>query len=117
AVLHGDAHSLYEGLLSGAALGTLVLSVLAGTGTLALVYARRFEAARYSAALAVAAVIAGWAFARYPILLPGLTVQQAAASHDALVALVVAVLAGGALLFPSLALLFRVALTGRLDHA
>jgi cytochrome bd ubiquinol oxidase subunit II len=48
-------------------------------------------------------------------LLAGLTGQKAAAPHDTLVALVVAVLAGGAIVFPSLALLFRLALTGRFD--
>ena len=118
-VLHGDAHSLFEGLFRGAALATLILSVLAGGTTLALVRAQRFEVARYTAALAVAAVIGGWAFARYPSLLPGLTVHQAAASHDTLVTLVVAVLAGGAILFPSLALLFALTLGGRLspEHA
>jgi cytochrome d ubiquinol oxidase subunit II len=117
AVLHSDAHSLYHELVSGEAVSTLIVSILAGSGTLALVFARRFEAARYSAALAVAAIVAGWALARWPTLLPGLTVQQAAAPHDTLVALVVAVLAGGAILFPSLALLFSLALTGRFDHA
>jgi cytochrome d ubiquinol oxidase subunit II len=96
---------------------TLIVSILAGSGTLALVLTRRFEAARYSAALAVSAIVAGWALARWPTLLPGLTVQQAAAPHDTLVALVVAVLAGGAILFPSLALLFRLALTGRFDSS
>ncbi len=118
-VLHGDAHSLFEGLLRGAALATLILSTLAGASTLALVYTGRFELARYSAALAVAAVIGGWAFARYPTLLPALTVQQAAAPHDTLVTLVVAVLAGGAILFPSLGLLFALTLGGRLspEHA
>src|SRR5205807_7765824 len=75
---------------------------------------RRFEPARYVAALAVAAVIAGWAFARYPVLLPGLTVGQAAAPHDTLVAVVVAVLAGGAILFPSLGPLFALLLRGHL---
>jgi cytochrome bd ubiquinol oxidase subunit II len=114
-VIHADAHSLFEQLTSGAALGALVVSVLAGAGTLALVARRRFELARFGAALAVAAVIAGWAFARYPTLLPGLSVQQAAASHDTLVSLLVAVLAGAVILFPSLALLFRLALTGRFD--
>jgi cytochrome bd ubiquinol oxidase subunit II len=114
-VIHADAHSLYAELTSGAALGALVVSVLAGAGTLALVARRRFELARFSAALAVAAVIAGWALARYPTLLPGLSVRQAAASHDTLVTLLVAVLAGAVILFPSLALLFRLALTGRFD--
>jgi cytochrome d ubiquinol oxidase subunit II len=115
AVLRSDAHSLYHELVAGDAVVTLIASVLAGSATLALVFARRFEAARYSAAIAVAAIIAGWALARWPTLLPGLTVQQAAAPHDTLVAVVVAVLAGGAILFPSLALLFRLALTGRFD--
>jgi cytochrome d ubiquinol oxidase subunit II len=51
--------------------------------------------------------------ARWPTILPGLTVYRAAAGHDTLVWIVVAVLGGGAILFPSLALLFRLTLTGR----
>ena len=93
----------------------MVVSGVAGLATLALVRARRFEVARVSAALAVAAVIAGWAFARYPTLLPGLSVDRAAASHDTLVTLIVAVVAGGVLLFPSLGLLFGLLLSGRFD--
>jgi cytochrome d ubiquinol oxidase subunit II len=80
------------------------------------VYRRRFEAARYSAALAVAAVVAGWALAQWPTILPGLDVRHAAAPHDTLVAVVVAVLGGGAIVFPSLALLFRLTLAGRFDQ-
>jgi cytochrome bd ubiquinol oxidase subunit II len=115
-VLHADAHSLYTGLLHGAALAVLILSLLAGAAALGLVATRRFEPARYVAALAVTGVVAGWAFARYPVLLPGLTVGQAAAPHDTLVAVVVAVLAGGAILFPSLGLLFGLLLRGRLGE-
>ena len=115
-VLHADAHSLYTGLVHGAALAVLIVSLLAGAAALALVATRRFEPARYVAALAVAAVVAGWAFARYPALLPGLTVSQAAAPHDTLVAVVIAVLAGGAILFPSLGLLFGLLLRGRLGE-
>jgi cytochrome bd ubiquinol oxidase subunit II len=76
----------------------------------------RFEAARVTSALAVAAVIAGWALAQRPVILPGLTIRVAAAPHDTLVAVIVAVLAGGAILFPSLALLFRLVLGGRLGY-
>jgi cytochrome d ubiquinol oxidase subunit II len=116
-VLRSDAHSLYSGLLHGAALAVLIVSLLAGAAALGLVAARRFEPARYVAAAAVAAVVAGWAFARYPVLLPGLDVGQAAAPHDTLVAVVIAVLAGGAILFPSLGLLYGLLLQGRLgDH-
>jgi len=116
AVLHADAHALYRELVRGGALGALISSIVAGVLTLALVWRRRFEAARYTAAVAVAAIIAGWALAQYPRLLPGLTVAQAAAPHDTLVAIVVAVIAGGALLFPSLGLLFGLLLSGRLDR-
>jgi len=115
-VVHDDAHFLYARLLHGAALAAVILSALGGVATLALVAARRYELARYSAALAVAAVIAGWALAQQPVLLKGLTVRQAAAPHDTLVLVVVAVLAGALILFPSLALLFRLVLGGRFDH-
>jgi len=114
-VLHADDHVLFHELTRGTPLVILIVSVLAGIVTLGLVYRRQFEAARLSSAVAVAAVIAAWAIARYPVLLPGLTVRQAASPHDTLVTLVVAVLAGGVILFPSLALLFRLALTGRFD--
>jgi len=113
-VVRGDARSLYDELLRGA-LAAVIASGLTGVATLGLVCARRFELARVSAALAVAAVIGGWALARYPTLLPGLSVDRAAASHDTLVTLIVAVVAGGVLLFPSLGLLFGLLLSGRFD--
>jgi cytochrome d ubiquinol oxidase subunit II len=116
-VVRADAHSLYDGLVSARALPAVIVSALAGLTTLALVYRRRFEAARYSGALAVAAVVAGWALAQWPTILPGLDVRHAAAPHDTLVAVVVAVLGGGAIVFPSLALLFRLTLAGRFDRA
>ena len=113
AVLRAEEHGLYHALLSGSALPAVIVSWLAGIAALALVYTRRFEAARYTAACAVAAVIAGWALARWPTILPGLTVYRAAAGHDALVFLVVSVLACGALVFPALGALFALTVTGR----
>jgi cytochrome bd ubiquinol oxidase subunit II len=47
------------------------------------------------------------------VLLPGLTIDQAAAPHDTLVTVVVAVIAGGIILFPSLVLLFSITLRRR----
>ena len=111
-VVHADAHSLYTGLVHGGALAIMIVSVAAGLTTLGLVWARLFEPARVTGGIAVAAVIAAWAVARNPVLLPGLTIDQAAASHDTLVTIVVAVLAGGVLLFPSLALLFTITFRG-----
>jgi cytochrome bd ubiquinol oxidase subunit II len=115
-VLHSDAPRLFHGLVHGGGLVALIVSVLAGIAALWLVLARRYEPARYVAAVAVAAIVAGWAFAQEPLLLRDLTIRQAAAPHDTLVVVTVAVLAGGAILAPSLALLFRLVLGGRLDH-
>ncbi len=115
-VLHSDAHPLYRGLVTGGGLAALTVSVLAGVMTLVLVWTRRYERARFTAALAVAAIVAGWALAQSPRLLPGLTVRQAASPHDTLVAVVVAIVAGAALLLPALGTLFSLALGGRLGH-
>ena len=112
-VVHADDHSLFHSLLSGRALPAVIVSGGAGLATLLLVYQRRYEAARYAASLAVAAIVAGWALARWPTILPGLSVSQAAADHDTLVCVVVAVLGGAVLLFPALGLLFRLTLAGR----
>jgi cytochrome d ubiquinol oxidase subunit II len=116
-VLHHDAYRLYRELVAGDGLPAVIVSVLAGLATFGLVVRERFEPARYTAGLAVAAIVAGWALAQSPVFLPGLTVKQAAAPHDVLVAITVAVLGGAVILFPSLVLLFRLTLGGRLGHA
>ena len=95
----------------------MIVSAAAGIAAIGLVYRRLFEPARYVAALAIAAVLAGWALAQWPTILPGLDLRQAAASHDVLVAVIVAVLGGGAIVFPSLAWLFRLSLRGGFDPA
>ena len=114
-VLHSDAHHLYERLAHARAIAGPIVSAIAGLATLLLVARRRYEPARYSAAIAVAAIIAGWALAQTPQLLPGLTVAQAAASRPVLIALLAAIAAGAVLLFPSLALLFGLVLRGRFE--
>ncbi|HEX4019123.1 MAG TPA: cytochrome d ubiquinol oxidase subunit II [Frankiaceae bacterium] len=114
-VVHHDAERIYRGLTSGWGLAAVIVSALAGLMTLALVWGNRFQLARGGAALAVAAILAGWAAAQRPIVLPGLTLHQAAAPNDTLVALIIAVLVGGLILAPSLGLLFRLVLAGGLD--
>ena len=116
-VLHGDAHRVYHRLLDGPGLAGLVVSVAAGLATVGLVLSRRFEAARGSAALAVSGMVAGWALAQQPYVLHGLMLRAAAAPHETLVLVVVATIAGATILFPSLALLFGLALRGRFDAA
>jgi cytochrome d ubiquinol oxidase subunit II len=114
AVLRSDAHALYHRLVEGKGLIGLLASIVAGSATLALVWRKRYEASRYTAALAVAAIIAGWGLAQSPVFLEGLTVREAAAGRETLIAVTVAVLAGAAILFPALALLFRLVLGGDL---
>jgi cytochrome bd ubiquinol oxidase subunit II len=113
-VLHEDAHRIYDGLVFGRGLAALIVSGLAGAATLGLVVARRYEPARYSGAVAVAAVVIGWGLAQEPVILPGLTIHEAAASRDTLWAVIIAVVGGGLIVFPSMALLFRLTLGGAL---
>jgi cytochrome d ubiquinol oxidase subunit II len=115
-VIHADAERIYDGLTSGAGLAGLLGSAAAGAATMALVARGRLEPARWSAAVAVGAIVAGWALAQRPQLLPGLTVEQAAAGHATLVALLATMALGAVILIPSLVLLFGLVLRGRFDE-
>jgi cytochrome d ubiquinol oxidase subunit II len=116
-IVHNDAEHLWDGLTSGSGAVAVIVSVLAGVATLALVWLGRFEPARLSASVAVAAIIAGWALAQRPLLLDGLTVEDAAAGRSVLIAVIVAIGLGALLLVPSLALLYGLLLRGRFDAA
>ena len=113
-MLRSDAPRLYEGLTSGAGLALVLASAVAGGGTVALVAARRHELARVTASAAVACVTVGWAVGLGTELLPGLTLEEAAAGDATLTALLVSVAVGMVLLVPSMWLLFRLALRGDL---
>ncbi len=115
AVVSSDAPRLWHGLTTGAGLAAVILSALAGCATVALLLAQMYGRARLSAALAVTALIAGWGLAQRPLLLPGLTIHQAAAGHSTIVALLVALAIGALILVPSLSLLFTLFLRGRFD--
>ena len=115
AVLRHDAPGLFDGLTEGAGLVALLASVVAGVATLVLVGRGRFEPARYTAAVAVAAIVLGWAAAQSPVFLPGLTLEQAAADDSTLIALLVGLGIGALILVPSLLVLFRLVLVGRFD--
>ncbi len=111
-VVRSDARWIFDRIVETPAVLSVAVSVLAGFATLLLVWRWKLEAARVSAAVAVAALVGGWALAQNPILLPGLTVEEAAAPDNVMWLLVVVILGGGLVLFPSLALLFRLALRG-----
>ena len=68
---------------------------------------RDFVWARLSAALAVVAVLFGWAAGQYPYMLErSLTIADAAGAHATLVAMLVVIVAGALLLVPALVWLF-----------
>ncbi|MCW2632376.1 MAG: Cytochrome bd-type quinol oxidase subunit 2-like protein [Pseudonocardia sp.] len=114
-VVHYDAPALFNGLTSDGGAAMVGVSAAAGLGTLFLVWRHYFGPARASAALAVAAIVAGWALAQRPVFLPGLTIEQAAAGPSTLQAVIIAVAGGALVLIPSLVLLFRLFLRGRFD--
>jgi cytochrome d ubiquinol oxidase subunit II len=105
-VLRADAPLLFEGL-TGRAAPVVVLSVVAGLAALVLLALRRYVAARATSALAVTAILVGWAVAQYPyLLLPELTIEEAAAGRPTLVAVLVALVAGAVVLIPALLYLY-----------
>ena len=115
-VVRDDARSLFDGLTSDAGLAFVLASAAAGVATLVLELRNRFDLARYTAAVAAGSIVAGWAVAQRPYLLPGeLTLDQGAASHATLVALLISIAVGAVLLGPSLWYLFRLVLRGSLD--
>ena len=114
-MLRDDARPLYDEIM-GDGLPLVMLSAVGGLATLALVARRANGLARLTAALAVGALLWAWVVGQYPDLLPGeLTVDEAAAGHSVMVALMVSVGLGVLVLGPSLAYLFRLVLAGRLD--
>jgi cytochrome bd ubiquinol oxidase subunit II len=115
-VVHSDGGRVGERLLEWPAISAVASSAAAGLFTLELTRRSRFEAARYGASAAVAFVILGWALAQRPELLPGLTVEEAAAGRTVLLATVVGVAIGALVLIPSLVLLFGLVLHGRFDE-
>ena len=104
--------ALFDGLTSGDGRVCVVLSAGGRRGARPWGWGR-YEAARFTAAAAVACITIGWGVAQPPALLPGrLTLTQAAAPHATLVALLVSVAVGLAIIGPCLVALYRMALTG-----
>jgi cytochrome bd-type quinol oxidase subunit 2 len=105
-VLRADAPLLFDGL-TGRAAPVVALSVVAGLAALWLLATRRYAPARLASALAVAAILAGWAVAQYPyVLLPEVTIEEAATGRATLVAMLVALIGGTVVLLPALVYLY-----------
>ena len=88
----------------------MVLAGVCGLAVVALLAAGRLTGGvRGIAALGVAAVVWGWGVAQYPVLLPGTTVtlSNAGAPNDTLVAIVVLTVVAALLIGPAFILLYR----------
>ena len=117
AVLHTTAARVFSILTTGRALPLVVISVLAGAAVLVLLALDKTRLIRLLAALAVTAVIWGWALAQYPLLLPPhLTIHDAAAPAGAGVTELVVVAIIVVLVGPSFALLYSLAQRGTLSE-
>ncbi|WCO68137.1 cytochrome d ubiquinol oxidase subunit II [Iamia majanohamensis] len=115
-VLAADADRLFDGLTSRA-LPVVVLSALAGLGSLVLLVRRSERGGRELAALAVAAVVVAWGVAQWDDMLPGsLTVAEAAAPDGTLGAVLVATGLAVVFIFPALGLLYRLDQKGLLPE-
>ena len=109
-----DARTLSDGLL-GRALPLLIVAALAGTATLVLLYRHSFPVvtrgrtlpiARVFAAMAVAAVVAGWGVGQYLwMLVDQLRIDAAAGARTTLAALLVVVVLAGVIVLPPLSYL------------
>jgi cytochrome d ubiquinol oxidase subunit II len=112
-VLAADAPTLVDGLL-GRGLPAVLASAVAGLATIGLFWTRRLAAARVTAALAVASVVAGWGIAQYPwLLVDSVEIDAAAGDPATMTALLWAAAIAAAVVGPPLAYLLRLADTNR----
>jgi cytochrome bd ubiquinol oxidase subunit II len=114
-VIREDARDFYDGLTSGGGLAMVIVSGVVGLLTFWLLWTNRFEVARYTSGVAVGAMLAGLAFAQRPDFLPGeLSVRAAAAGDPTLAATLIVLVLALLVIVPSIAVLFRLTLQGRL---
>lgn len=92
-------------------------SAIAGTATLWLLSSGRYGPARYLAAAAVISIVAGWGIAQGSEILPGLTLEEAAASDQTITVLLIGLAIGVTGMITAMVLLYRKVLRGRYDPA
>jgi cytochrome d ubiquinol oxidase subunit II len=101
-IREGLARTRWGWLFIGSAAGLWTLAVLS-------LWRRRFHESRVLAAGLTTVMLWGWAIAQYPYLVePNLTIFNAAAPQETLWFLLIALVMGAVLLFPSLYYLYRI---------
>ena len=115
-VVNADEERLFDGLTSGLGLVAVIASAIAGLVDARRSSRRTLGPRALSASIAVGAMIVGLVVAQRPDFLPGqLTFEDAAAGDPTLLATLISLVIGLLVILPSLALLFRLMLAGRLD--
>lgn len=104
-----DAPHMWEGLAPGKLASVLMIVAAAFlVASVVLLFLRRYWFARAAAILQVVSVFCAWAMAQYPYLLvPDITIQDAASPRSVLVAMSILIIAYVVVLGPALYLLFR----------
>jgi cytochrome d ubiquinol oxidase subunit II len=114
-VLRADAPLLFDGL-TGRGLPVIALSALAGLAAIWLLVKREYVRARIFSALAVSAILIGWAVAQYPYVLPPeLTIEAAAGGRATLTAMLVSLVVGSFILVPALVYMYALFQRGHPD--
>lgn len=86
-----------------------VLTAVAALTVFAALWRRRYRIARIAAAAQVSLILWGWGISQYPYLVPpDLTIANSAAPRATLELVLIALIIGAMVLFPSLYYLFRV---------
>ena len=101
------APDIFEGLASGWGLLVMAVTVCSAAVALVSLWSRQFQIARIAAIAEVTLILTGWSLAQYPnLVIPDVTLVNAAAPVATLRLLVFALCLGAVLLLPSLAFLF-----------
>jgi cytochrome d ubiquinol oxidase subunit II len=110
ALAPSEAPAMHRGLwLRRGAIVFHLATAAAAIGAIALLWRERYLAARAFAVAQVALVVCGWGIAQYPALIvPDVTLWNAAAPRPVLHAVLWALAAGAIVLLPALAYLFRI---------
>lgn len=108
-VILSDAETLADGLL-GRGLPFILVSGIGGLASMWLLWQFRLREARIAAAIAVAAVVAGWGVAQYPwILVDEIEIDEAAGADAALIGTLIAGGVAIAMVAPALIYLYTLA--------
>lgn len=99
---------LWHGLFARA-LPVVIVTMLIGLATAALLYLRKYRLARVMIILETAFLLSSWGLSQYPYLIPPrVTIDNAANDPSMIIALLIAIVIGMAILLPSLYYLFSV---------